>query len=231
MPVTSLIIVGAGGFAREAAEVVHAINERRPTWELLGFVDDDRALHGGTVDGLPVLGPVASAADASDAMFVVCTGHPGNYFSRRRIVERLGFAAARYATLVHPAAVVPKSADIGVGSVLLATVVVTSTVRVGAHVAMMPGVVLTHDDVIGDYATFGSGARLAGRVTVGEGAYIGAGALVREERSVGLWSLVGMGAVVTTDVPAAEVWAGVPARRLRAVDLPADLSAGAVSAA
>jgi acetyltransferase-like isoleucine patch superfamily enzyme len=29
-----------------------------------------------------------------------------------------------------------------------------------------------------------------------------------------------MGAVVTTDVPAREVWAGVPARRLRAADIP-----------
>jgi acetyltransferase-like isoleucine patch superfamily enzyme len=32
-----------------------------------------------------------------------------------------------------------------------------------------------------------------------------------------------MGAVVLGDVPAYEVWAGVPARRLRQVEVPADL--------
>jgi len=32
-----------------------------------------------------------------------------------------------------------------------------------------------------------------------------------------------MGSVVLEDVPAAEVWAGVPARHLRKVELPADL--------
>jgi serine acetyltransferase len=41
--------------------------------------------------------------------------------------------------------------------------------------------------------------------------------------TVGAWALIGMGAVVLTDVPAAEVWVGVPARRMRAVELPADL--------
>jgi acetyltransferase-like isoleucine patch superfamily enzyme len=81
----------------------------------------------------------------------------------------------------------------------------------------MPSVVLTHDDVVRDFATLGSGARLAGGVIVEEGAYIGAGALIRERCQVGAWALVGMGAGVTGDVPGGEVWAGLPARRLRRV--------------
>lgn len=214
---TPLVLVGAGGFARETAEVVHAINDRCPAWDLLGFVDDDPDLAGRMVDGVPVLGPVSRVHDLPRARVVVCTGHPGNYFSRRRIVEGLGLAHDRFATLVHPTAVVPRSVSLGHGTVVLAQVVATTGVRVGAHVALMPGVVLTHDDVVGDYATFGAGARLAGRVTVEEGAYVGAGALVRENRTVGASALVGMGAVVTTDVPSREVWAGVPARFLRKV--------------
>jgi acetyltransferase-like isoleucine patch superfamily enzyme len=106
---------------------------------------------------------------------------------------------------------------------VLAGVVTTASVRIGAHVAVMPGVIFTHDDVVGDFATFGAGARLGGRVRVGEGAYVGSGALVREDREIGAWALVGMGAVVTEDVPPGEVWAGVPARHLRRVDVPPDV--------
>jgi sugar O-acyltransferase (sialic acid O-acetyltransferase NeuD family) len=170
-----------------------------------------------------VLGPISSVKDHPLAKIIVSTGHPGFYFSRKRIVERLGLPPDRYATLIHPLASIGRSVEVGGGTVLLAGAVATAAVRIGAHVAVMPGAVFTHEDVVGDYATFGSGARLAGRVTVGVGAYIGSGALIRESRSIGPWALVGMGSVVLEDVPAAEVWAGVPARRLRKVELPADL--------
>jgi sugar O-acyltransferase (sialic acid O-acetyltransferase NeuD family) len=223
MSVRELLLVGAGGFGRETAEAVRAINQRSESWKLLGFLDDAPALQSGEVDGLPVLGPIDALDRYPDAAVTVCTGHPGNYFSRKRIVRRLGLDPARYATLVHPGAALAASTAVGPGSVVLAGVVTTAAVQLGAHVAVMPGAVLTHDDVVADYATFGAGARLAGRVRVDEGAYVGSGALVREDRAIGAWALVGMGSVVLADVPPAEVWAGVPARRLRAVDLPWDL--------
>ena len=215
-----LIVIGSGGFGRETVEVVRAVNADRPTWDLLGFLDDDPALHGTEIDGVPVLGRIDDVKRFGAAEVVVCTGHPGNYFSRKRIVERLGLPPTRYATIVHPTVVLPTTAFLGEGSVLLAHVVATAGVRIGSHVAVMPGVVFTHDDVIEDFATFGAGVRLAGRVHVEEGAYVGSGALVREDRTVGAWSLVGMGAIVTKDVPVAEIWAGVPARFLRPVVVP-----------
>jgi sugar O-acyltransferase (sialic acid O-acetyltransferase NeuD family) len=221
-----LVLVGAGGFARETAEAVRAVNAEQPTWDLVGFVDDDPELHGVRVDGLPVIGPLTELKRLPYAHVVVCTGHPGNYFSRKRLVQRLDVDPAHFATVVHPTAVLPATVRVGRGSVLLAGVVATAAVTIGDHVAIMPGTVLTHDDVVGDYATVAAGVRLAGQVRVGEGAYVGAGALVRERRSVGAWALVGMGAVVLDDVPAAEVWAGVPARRLRSVLVPADVTAG-----
>jgi sugar O-acyltransferase (sialic acid O-acetyltransferase NeuD family) len=215
-----LLILGAGGFGREAAEAVRAVNAERPTWDLLGFLDDDPAARGRELDGVPVLGPLSNLERYAGAMLVVSVGRPDNYFARRRIVQRLGLPAARYATVVHPAAVVPPVASVGPGSVLLAAVVATTAVRIGTHVVVMPGVVLTHDSTVADYATLGAGVRLAGGVRVEEGAYVGSGAMVREDRTVGAWALVGMGAVVTRDVPAEEVWAGVPARFLRRVEGP-----------
>jgi sugar O-acyltransferase (sialic acid O-acetyltransferase NeuD family) len=218
--VRPLVVVGSGGFGRETVEVVRAVNAEAHTWDLLGFLDDDPALHGTEIDGAPVLGGIDDMERFGAADVVVCTGHPGNYFSRKRIVERLGLAPTRYATIVHPTAVLPTTASVGGGSVLLAHVVATASVRIGRHVSVMPGVVFTHDDVIEDFATFGAGACLGGRVHVEEGAYVGSGALVREDRTVGAWALVGMGAVVTKDVPLAETWAGVPARFLRPVLVP-----------
>jgi sugar O-acyltransferase (sialic acid O-acetyltransferase NeuD family) len=218
-----LFIVGAGGFGRETAEAVRAVNQAQPTWELQGVLDDSPAQQGATVDGLPVVGPLDSVADHPEARLVLTIGNPDNFFVRRRLVKRLALAPERYATVIHPAAVIPPSATVGPGTVILATTVATSAVTIGAHVVVMPAVVFTHDDVVEDFATFGTGAHLAGAVHIGEGAYIGAGALIREKRAVGPWALVGMGAAVTRDIPSGEVWAGTPARYFRDVALPDDL--------
>ena len=57
-----LVIVGAGGFARETASAAAAAG-----LHVLGFADDDPALHGTVRSGLPVLGPVDGVAGLSVA--------------------------------------------------------------------------------------------------------------------------------------------------------------------
>jgi sugar O-acyltransferase (sialic acid O-acetyltransferase NeuD family) len=194
---------------------VRAINRAEPAWDLIGLLDDDPATHGRLVGGVEVIGPSAAVDAHSDALVAACVASPNDPLRRIALVDRLALPAERYATLVHPTAVVPASATIGPGSVLHATTVLTADVALGAHVAAMPAVVLTHDDAIGDGVTFGAGVRVAGGVTIERGAYIGAGALLREGLTVGAGAVVGMGAVVTRPVPPGEVWAGVPARRFR----------------
>jgi sugar O-acyltransferase (sialic acid O-acetyltransferase NeuD family) len=215
-----IAIVGAGGLARETAAAIDAINVRDPSWELLGFLDDDETLHGSARDGVPILGPVAMVAEMESAFVIVCTARTGDYFSRRRLVEAMHLPAERFAIIVHPAASLARSVEVGPGSVVLAGVVGTVSVRMGSHVAVMPHTVLTHDDVVADYVTLAAGVRAGGGVRIDQGAYIGAGALIREGLTIGAWSLVGMGAVVVREVPAREVWAGVPARFLRSVREP-----------
>jgi sugar O-acyltransferase (sialic acid O-acetyltransferase NeuD family) len=216
--VRDLLIAGAGGLARETASAVAAINSVDPQWTLKGFLDDDPALHGTTVSGAPVVGPLGAVADHPDTAVVVCIANPRNPGVRGLVTGRLGLPADRYATIVHPSASVGAGCVVGPGSVLLAQTVLTADVTVGAHVAVMPQVVLTHDDVVGDFVTIASGVRVSGGVVVGEAAYLGTGALIRESLRIGARSIVGMGSVLLRDVPAGEVWAGNPARLIRFVN-------------
>ncbi|MGY1502712.1 acetyltransferase [Streptomyces sp. QTS52] len=214
---SGLLIIGAGGFARETAQAVRDAGDI----EMLGHLDDNSALHGTEVDGVPVLGGCDLVQDLPGARVVICVGNPRDYAARARLVRRLGLSTDRYATVIHPTASVSATSEVGPGSVLLAHCVLTAAVRVGAHVAVMPQAVLTHDDVVEDFATIASGVRLGGGARLERGAYVGSGALVREGTVVGAWSLVGMGSAVLGDVPPGEVWVGSPARRLRAAAAPA----------
>jgi sugar O-acyltransferase (sialic acid O-acetyltransferase NeuD family) len=222
--VRDLLLIGAGGFARETAEAVRAVNGVQPTWNLLGFLDDDPQRRGTVVSGLPVLGPVETVHDRPDAQILVCTGRPTNYVSRRQIVERLACDEERHATVIHPMASVGSTCSVGRGTVLLAHAVLTADAVVGRHVAVMPHVVLTHDTRIGDWATLAAGVRVGGDAEVEDGAYIGAAACLKEGLTIGARAMIGLGAVVTTDVPAERLWYGTPARDMGPAPLPGSMA-------
>lgn len=212
MTARPLLLVGAGGLARETLAAARALPER---FTPIGFTDDDRTRHGSHVDGLAVLGPADLVHDHPDAAVLLCVANHARPAARTDLAERLGLTADRYATLVHPAASIAIGVELGPGCVFLAGAVITAPQRVGAHVVAMPHVLLTHDDDVSDGVTLAGRATLAGGVHIGRNAYLGAGAMVRQGLKIGDRAVLGMGAVVLTDVPPGETWAGVPARRLR----------------
>ena len=54
---SSLILLAASGLGREVLNAVEAAGRHR----VIGFLDDEAALHGTSVNGVPVLGPIEDA--------------------------------------------------------------------------------------------------------------------------------------------------------------------------
>lgn len=201
-----ILLLAASGLARETLESIRQTGDH----QVLGILDDNAALHGTSVNGVPVLGGLDLAVRRSEKL-LICAGKGA---SRAAIDRRLDLLEERYATHVSVHAVLGSTVAVGAGSIILAGTVATSDVRIGRHVVLMPRVVLTHDDVLGDYATLAAGVTLAGTVHVGAEAYLGTNSTVRENLSIGRGAVLGMAAALITDLPAGQTWAGNPARPL-----------------
>lgn len=198
------LLVGASGLAREVLAA---------GFRAVGILDDNPALAGQRVLGLPVLGSLAAAVERPEQLLITI----GPSTARQRVVTslaRMGVAQDRYGTFIAESAAVGASSAVGAGSILLDGVVVTADVEIGRHVVIMPNCTVTHDDRLADFATLAAGVSLGGGVHIEEAAYVGMNASVHPGCSIGERSTVGMGAVVLSDMPGNQTWAGVPARRL-----------------
>lgn len=208
-----LVIFGCGGFAREVAQVVRDINAVRPTWSLLGFVDDDAAKHGSTIGGLRVLG---GAEWLVAHPRVACSIGVGNPAAKRKIHERL--RSTRFATLVHPRAWIGERVVLGDGAIVCANATATCDISMGAHAIVNLSVTIGHDARLGDYATLAPSVNVSGYAQVGVGCDIGTGAALIPGVKVGSWSVVGAGSIVVRDLPENVTAVGAPARVIKTRD-------------
>ena len=76
--VKSVVIVGAGGFGREVLEIFKDHNRVSKTWNILGFIDENKELHGKMVNGYLVLGGLDWKVQPPDTLMEVVTKTPNS---------------------------------------------------------------------------------------------------------------------------------------------------------
>lgn len=206
---TKLVVLGAGGHAREIADVVRACIDAGDGFELLGFVDDDPRTHGRTLHEGPVLGPLAALAGRAGIELVCGIGSPA---ARARVVAAARAMGLSFRTLVHPSAVLTQHVELGEGVVITAGCVLTNSIRIGAHTHVNRLSTIGHDCDVGAFVHLAPGVVLSGNVAVGDGCDLGTRSCTIQGVRIGPRTVVGAGAVVIRDLPGDCTAVGVPAR-------------------
>lgn len=206
-----LVILGAGGFAREVAWLVTEINraDAANSWDIVGFLQRSTDRPGDTIYGLPILRRADVAEYSPHIYAVAAIGDPR---IRERAVTEAKDLGCRFATLIHPSVCMDQpSVKIGAGCMVCAGNTLTVNVTIGRHVILNLDCTVGHDTLIEDYVTVSPGCHLSGYSTLRRGAYLGTGAVTIEHREIGSRAIIGAGAVVTRDIPADVTAVGVPA--------------------
>jgi sugar O-acyltransferase (sialic acid O-acetyltransferase NeuD family) len=198
-------VIGAGGHGKVVCDAALAAGLGEP----FGFVDDNQALVGTRVLGVPVIGPLTSLAGPAEIVLVMGIGSNA---ARRRAFESARSLGYTVREVIHPAALIGRECRIGAGAVLLARVTVNAGSQIGENVILNTACSIDHDCRIGAHAHVAPGTTLAGNVIVGDEAFLGAGVVAIPGVSIGARAVVGAGAVVVRDLPADCRARGVPAR-------------------
>lgn len=213
-----VVIIGAGGQARDTAWLIREINAvqpddpSNPRYDLVGYIVTDTGKLG--PHDSEVLGDYAwleAHQDAFDA-FVLGIGTPR---ARLAVAAELQarFPGKRWPTLVHPRAELDhSSASLGRGVMIGAGVTGSVNLVFEDFALINLGVTLGHEAHFGPGVVVNHNASIAGGVVLERGALVGSSAAVLQYLRVGEGATVGAGAVVTKDVPPGETWVGVPAR-------------------
>lgn len=179
---------------------------RAAGFRVVSVVDDASARWGHEVLGVAVTGPSAPILDDPDAEVVLAIGSNA---ARRALAAA---ARCRFATIVHPSAIVDATVVLGAGSVVFAGAVIQPDTAIGAHAIVNTAASIDHDCVLGAAVHVAPGSRLAGNVTLGDEVFLGIGAVVIPGITIGARTTVGAGAAVVGHLPAGVVAVGVPAR-------------------
>ena len=209
-----LIIFGAGGAGRELAYSLIRPAQPSESWTVIGFVDDDPALEGKTVDGFPVLGDSHWLESHGGSVAVCVVGNP---MRKKDIVNRLKKSGVvRFPLVIAPGSNIAQDTIWGEGCIVsFYWNGISINTRYGDFVFINSHNSIGHDVVIGDYTTLYSGIFIGGGARIGSSCIVGTGAIINHSVNIGDNSIIGAGAVVNRDVPDNVTVAGIPAKIIK----------------
>ncbi len=149
MKMKTLLILGAGQYGLAARDIASATGQ----FSKIDFLDDVSTLAVGKLSDIEHI-------DYDEAF--VAIGNP--------VLRKAWFSKIKcHATLIHPAAVVMQTAEIGEGAIIEPFAVVSTNAKIGSGTIIMSGAVVGHDASVGDFCQLKYNSVVPERATVPDG--------------------------------------------------------------
>lgn len=207
-----VLILGAGGHGR----VVLDILLQTPDCQVVGFLDNNEAVHGRRIDGIPVLGLIDDLPDIAAQhqinATIIAIGDNGTRRGLARWIDQTGVPMV---SAIHPSATLAQGVTVGRNTVICAGVVACAHCQIGDSVILNTGCIIDHYTTVGEGTHICPGVRIGGRVRVEPGVFVGIGGTVVQKITLGCEAIIGAGAVVIEDIPALATAVGVPAQPIK----------------
>jgi sugar O-acyltransferase (sialic acid O-acetyltransferase NeuD family) len=205
------ILVGAGAFGRELINWSNDAHIHGIFPPLAGFISDIPNVLDGFDYKLNYLGLISSYQPTPQDLFLLGISDPKD---KEILVISLKNRGAKFITLIHPTAVVARTARLGEGVILCPFSVVSADATIGNFVTINCFSGAGHDVILGDYTTLSASVDLTGGVKCGHSVFFGTGAKVLPHVSIGNSAKIGAGALIVRSVTEGSTMFAAPARKL-----------------
>lgn len=205
----NLIIIAAGGCGREVLQWAKDINEAHPTWNIKGFLDDNPHALDGKVCSVSVLSSVDDYRIEPEDEFVCCIGSSE---IRRKVVEKMTAKGAKFATIIHPNAVVADSCTLGEGVIIYPYALISDNAVIGDGCIINMYSSVAHDSILGEYCTISAHCDVTGMCRLGDRVFMGSTSHVVPGSKIGDDVYICAGSTVMTRVRSGAKVLGNPAK-------------------
>lgn len=199
--VQRLLLIGGGKGAVQIIDALARLSHQRA----VAILDDNAAIHGKTVAGVPILGAIdlARAADMAAAglfdaaVISISTSIP----TRMRIFEQWKSGGIAFANVIHPSCVIGLNVTWGEGNVVMAFCHFGACAAIGDNNFLSAYCSVEHHCILGSHCSFGPAVVTSSRVTFGDRVRCGTGIAIEPGIHIGEGSVIASGLAITEHIP------------------------------
>ena len=196
-----ILIIGGGNGAVQIIDALAGCPQQR----VVAILDDNAALHGKQVAGVPILGAInlAHAADMhaggqfDAAVISISTSIP----ARARIFEQWKGRGIPFANVIHPSCVVGINVSWGEGNVVMALCHFGACATIGDNNFLSAFCSIEHHCTLGSHCSFGPAVVTSSRVRIGDRVRFGTGIYIEPGIQIGEDSVIASGLALTQHIP------------------------------
>lgn len=202
----------------DVIKLIDAINRRKSTYQIIGFINDLPEFRNKNFMGYPVLGGRDIIPELVKDGNVCFVHNINSTLKDRRVIKSiLENMGCETVSLIHPD-IDMSYVEHDVGCIIPAGCTIGANTKIGRYLTCRLASLISHDVRIKDLVYIGPGVTCCGYATIQEGCYIGAGTTILPRVTIGAESVIGAGSTVITDIPSNVVAFGSPAKVVKERD-------------
>lgn len=202
-----IVIIGAGGFAKEVKFLIKEINSKNKIWNFLGYIANDNNL-------AEVIGNDEWLLTTERKIYcVIAVGSPkllkSIYFKLRENKNIF------FPNLIHPGVIMDKdTVTMEEGNIICAGNIFTSDIQIGSFNIFNLSCTIGHDSYFGSFNVINPQAVISGGVKLKSSIMLGTAAIVLQYLQIDSNITIGAGALINKDLIEEGIYVGVPAKRI-----------------